>query len=404
MVDPRFTELKNRLGKVIAQGCLTNSKHPSCFVEGVYPIIAKAGLGPFLECEDGKNYIDTICGLGSVSIGYRRTEIDKAVIAQIMNNGRSFSLPTVHEIEAAEYLLYHYLPSYDAVKWLKTGAEATSAAARIARAATGRKVVLQVGYHGWHDQWISTKNNPQGLPSKDMAVDESMDLEDAMLAIDEKHYAAAIIEPIMLEHSEENTKKLFQLQEVCARNGTLLIFDEIVCGMRIPEGFISSVVHPDLVCIGKGIANGSSVSGVVGPKALMHELPYFVSSTFAGEAADLVGCLATLKTWKNCQFEDVYAKANQTMQWINEGLKEFHVKLEGYGTRGYWKGDLEKIALVFQEAIKCQILLGRSFFYNVAMRESDEVLRSRFSDVFLRLKNPALALEGLVPREPFKRV
>lgn len=405
-MDSIKEEFRSRLEKYIAQGCLTNSKHPSCFVDGVYPTGVRGGLACFLEGTDGRQYFDTICGLGAVSVGYRNVYIDKPILKHIMDKGVSFSLPTLAEIEAAEILLTEFLPQYDAVKWLKTGAEATSAAVRIARAATGRKHVIQVGYHGHHDQWISTKKDPIGLSDIHHMV-ECHDIRSAItrLGLGIESFAAVIVEPIMLEHSDANTKLLRELKTLCQKLGVLLIFDEIVCGMRIPECFISSEIGPDLICVGKGIANGWPVSGVVGKKDLMHDIPYFVSSTFGGEAVSLVAAKETMTFFRKNDFKNVYEKANETMQWINDLLKVFHVKLSGYGTRGYWQcDDINDLARVFQASIDAQVLLGRSFFYNYASREKDDTLRSRLEDAAMFLSRTDYKLRGKAPRDPFKRI
>lgn len=395
-------EYASRLQKVIAQGCLTNSKHPSCFTNN-YPHGILGGLGPYVEGFDKRQYFDTICGLGSVSVGYRNTEIDKQVIKQISSQGATFSLASPAEIEAAEFLLTEFLPQYDAVKWLKTGAEATAASVRIARAHTGRKAIIQVGYHGHHDQWISTKHNPIGLGDQ-FQMYETYDIPSTLKMMEGSEYAAIIVEPIMLDYGPENLAALRALKEMCMKTGAILIFDEIVCGMRIPECFISSVIEPDLVCVGKGIANGYSVSGVVGKKHLMHDIPYFVSSTFAGESHSLVAAKATMTYWRKNGFDELWEKSQETMKYINDRLNVFHVKLEGYGTRGYWQGPIEEIGRMFQEAIKCQILLGRSYFYNFASRQFDDTLRSRVDDLAMKLKRSDVTLDGPPPSEPFKRV
>jgi glutamate-1-semialdehyde 2,1-aminomutase len=402
-------ELQAKQERFIAQGCLTNSKHISAFVKGIYPTHLYQARGAFVLADDNKRYFDTICALGTISLGYANAAVDFAVQNTLQNEGVSFSLPSRHESFAAEYLLTEFLPKYDAVKYLKTGAEATSASVRIARSATGRKWILSVGYHGFHDLWISTKQNPQGLAER-FYIHEYESLEELLerknkiegpFLLDD--VAAVIIEPIMLEHSEANTQKLLELKKWCERHQILLIFDEIVCGARIPEFAIASVIDPDLVCLGKGIANGFPLSCVVGKKHLMQETPYFVSSTFAGEILSLVAHHETMKQLRIASLKELYRMASETMKWVSEKSEMFHVKLEGYGTRGFWKGKIEDIALVFQELCRAQVLVGRSYFYNFASKDQDAVLRSRMEDAFFKLSRGA-TLEGECPREPFKRV
>lgn len=386
--------LQQRQEKVIAQACLTNSKHKNCFPSNFPSHILKS-QGAYSHGSDGKAYIDMICGLGSISIGQRVSLIDDQVRQTLINSGNTFSLSSPYEIEAAEFLLSEFLPKYDRVKFLKTGAEATSAAVRMARVATGRMPIYTVGYHGWHDQWISTKTNPKGAPSSEYMQMHEFETIDTLLLAEFKGVAAVIVEPIMLEHSEENTKKLIALKNKCLESGTLLIFDEIVCGTRIPETFISSRLDPDLVCLGKGIANGFELTAVVGRKAVM-ESDYFVSSTFAGSAMALTGHLHTMKYFKNNPYKYVYEEANRMMDLFKQSIPS--ADLQGYGTRGYFKGDY---ALVAQEFCNAGMLLGRSWFFNYSHAAITSSMKSIIEDVSNSFSGATL--KGTPPKEAFKR-
>ncbi len=382
----------------IAQGCLTNSKHRNCFTEN-FPKKLQSGIGCYVQDPANKTYIDFICGLGAMSIGYKNAHIDSAVFDQI-SQGVTFSLPHPIENQSAEFLLSEFLTPYDKVKYLKTGAEATSAAIRIARVQTGRQWIYTTGYHGWHDSWISSKLNPQGVPEKsNLYMREFETLEELMLNLSDKP-AAVIIEPIMLEHSEQNTQKLFKLKKKCEDNGIILIFDEIVCGSRIPETFISKVVVPDLVCIGKGIANGYPLSAVIGRNELM-EQNYFVSSTFAGETLSLRAHYETMKYFKNNPFKYVYEEANKIMDLMKLTFKRY-VDIEGYGTRGFIKGSPEKFGLLQQEMSDAGMLIHRSIFMNYSHGSISKNIQSLIQDVIIKMNGAEL--KGRPPTEPFKRV
>jgi glutamate-1-semialdehyde aminotransferase len=124
--------MHRRAQRCIAQAALTNSKRPETFVKGIYPTHVKRGQGCWLWDHKGNRYLDFVCGLGTNILGYAHTQVNQAISEQ-MAFGASLSLSTHVELEAAEKLKEMF-PFVDAVKWLKTGNEATLAALRIARA------------------------------------------------------------------------------------------------------------------------------------------------------------------------------------------------------------------------------------------------------------------------------
>jgi len=137
---------KNIADETIAHGALTNSKRPSCFVQGVYPTHIKKGFKCYLVDVDNNQYVDFICGLGTNFFGYSNPDISEAVREVIYNGGPSFSLSTDYECEYAQTFI-NLFPFIDKVRFLKTGTEGCMAAIKIARAFTGRKWIISDGYH-----------------------------------------------------------------------------------------------------------------------------------------------------------------------------------------------------------------------------------------------------------------
>ncbi|MCK5018653.1 MAG: aminotransferase class III-fold pyridoxal phosphate-dependent enzyme, partial [Candidatus Peribacteraceae bacterium] len=137
----------NRTLSLMPDGVQTLSKMPNKYVDGVYPKYISHGKGSKVYA-DGKEYIDYTSGLGAIILGHANEEVNQAVFEQA-RKGTLFGLPHESETLLAEKLV-EYFP-IDKVRFVKTGSEATSAAVKIARAYTGKKVILCCGYHGWHE-------------------------------------------------------------------------------------------------------------------------------------------------------------------------------------------------------------------------------------------------------------
>ena len=281
----------------------TLSKGANMFVEGAYPVFLQRGKGCRVWDVDGGEYIDYVLGLASITLGYAYPAVTEAVARQLAE-GSIFSLPHALEVEVAERLI-EVIPCAEQVRFLKTGSEANSAAVRVARAATGRDVVLYFGYSGWHDWYAITTPRSKGIP-KDFArfivPFNYNDLPSLERALDE-HYgkvAAVIMEAVLLD--APGTGFLEGVRKAAHDHGALLIFDEIVSGFRWAVGGAQEYfgVVPDLATFGKGMANGLPLSAVVGRAELMREFEdVFVSSTFGGDTLALAAAAATIDEYRH---------------------------------------------------------------------------------------------------------
>ncbi len=238
----------------------------------VFGRFASDAAGAIIRDTEGRCYIDTLCGLGAISIGYGDLPLRHGV----------FSLPHRLEVEAAEAVLSDVAPWASWVRFTKTGSEATHAAYRIAKAATGREDIIRFSgaYHGWHE-W--TDREPSTLTKGRIIPNEAA--------------AAYIVEPSRF--GVEDKGFLAQLRGWCDLHGALLIFDSMIYGGRWNTGGLSgwSGVQPDMECFGKAYANGASVSFVVGTdKTKAHG--EIASGTFSGEISGLSGLVRTLKTYR----------------------------------------------------------------------------------------------------------
>jgi glutamate-1-semialdehyde 2,1-aminomutase/spore coat polysaccharide biosynthesis protein SpsF len=295
----RSRELAARAAKVIPGSSQTLSKGPTQFVQGVAPTFLVRGRGSHVWDADGNEYIDYPMALGPIILGHAYPAVDEAVRRQL-NQGVSFSLPHPLEIEVAERLA-EMVPCAEMVRFGKNGSDATAGAVRLARAYTGRDLVVCCGYHGWQDWYIGTTTFNRGVPkavSQLTATFEYNNIESLkrVLAENRKRVAAVILEPIGVVEPEGDF--LQQVRDLCSREGCLLIFDEVVTGFRLARGGAQEYfgVIPDLACFGKAMANGYPLSAVAGPREIMqHFEQTFFSFTFGGEALSLAASLVTMK-------------------------------------------------------------------------------------------------------------
>lgn len=285
---------------IIATGSQTLSKLPDQHAYGGYPIYLESGKGCHVTDIDGNTFLDFASGIGPVVLGYAYEAVDRAIATQLVK-GIVFSLPHEVEVTVAD-AIHRLVPCAEMVRFVKTGSEATSAAVKIARAATGREKILTMGYHGWHDWCQAATANTKGIPSalrELVRVVPYNDLEQVAEAVDEEsdRIAAIILEPASFDPPAPGF--LQGLRELCTRRGIVLIFDEMWTGFRFHLGGAQAYfgVRPDLATFGKAIANGMPLAAVVGVRALMkvcEEPGFFFSSTYAGEALSLAAAVATL--------------------------------------------------------------------------------------------------------------
>jgi glutamate-1-semialdehyde 2,1-aminomutase len=306
MTDSRYRrslDMLARARRVVPGASQTLSKGPAMFVEGAYPVFLERGQGCRVWDVDGHEYVDYILGLASITLGYAYPAVTEAVTRQLAG-GSVFSLPHPLEVEVSERLV-ELIPCAEMVRFVKTGSEADAAAVRVARAATGREIVIFSGYLGWHEWHSITTPRSKGIPkdfARFVAPFTYNDLDSLEAALEEHRgqVAAVMMEPVLLD--EPRAGFLASVKAAAHRHGALLIFDEIVSGFRWAVGGAQEYfgVVPDLATFGKGMANGLPLAAVVGRADLMREFDeVFVSSTFGGDTLALAACRATLAEYAN---------------------------------------------------------------------------------------------------------
>ncbi len=249
--------------------------------------------------EGGREYVDYIMALGAVALGYGHPAVSRAAERGIAA-GVVGPLPPVQEEALAEALAQR-IPWLERVRFFKTGAEAVSAAVRLARVATGRDRVLGCGYHGWLD-WCqgSAEGVPAGvralyaeLPFNDVARTREM-IRDAGKAL-----AAVVVEPLVVV--EPAREWLEAVRAEATRAGAVLVFDEIKTAFRLALGGAAERwgVRPDLAVLGKALANGFPLAALGGRADVMQGASRtWISSTLATESVALAAAQATLEVFE----------------------------------------------------------------------------------------------------------
>ena len=291
-------ELLNRELQVSPLAAQTYSKSYRYFCQGFAPSYMDHGEGCYIYDVDGNKFIDYMCALGPITVGYNEPSINEAVIKQV-NKFASGSLQSELEVELAEKLC-EIVPCAEMVRFVKNGGDATTAAIRLARAFTGREMVLMSGYHGMHDWSIGASENYKGVPEavRNLTVNFTYnDLDDLESKLKRYEAAAVILEPV--QSNGPNEGYLQGVKELTHKYGALLIFDEVVSGFRYALGGGSEMfgVVPDLAAFGKGMANGYPISAVAGRKNILQQIEdgVFVSTTFGGDSIAMAAALATIK-------------------------------------------------------------------------------------------------------------
>lgn len=299
----RSFELMEQGRQCIAGFTQSMMKKPEQFALGRFPVYLAGGEGATVTDVDGNQYIDFICGLGANALGHNHPAV-LAAISQNLSKGLLHSLPAEIEITAAQRLL-SVIPGGEMVRFFKTGADANSAAVRLARFVTKKEHIVTVGYNGWHDQYMY---DTPGVPKEVQQYTTRMPLftpedEQPLLELVAKRADEIAIVLLSVPYNRELKPSFVQqLRQSCADRNVLFVIDEVVTGFRLGLGGAQEYfgVQADMVTLSKGLAAGMPLSAVVGSQRLLREMEKLqVSTTFGGELLSLQVCHAALGVYKN---------------------------------------------------------------------------------------------------------
>jgi glutamate-1-semialdehyde aminotransferase len=287
-----------RAAAIIPGGASTGSKRPEAlFGEriGELPTHFIRASGCRIETAEGRQLIDCTMALGAVALGYADDVVTQAVL-EAASNGNVCGLSPAMEIDVAERLA-ELVPCAEQVRFLKTGAEGVAAAVRIARAHTGRPVVIACGYFGWLDWSSDASGVPESVRADIVRVPyDDVDALDTAAKHMGDHLAAIVLEPVI--ERLPSIEWISEARRACDDSGAVLIFDEIKTGFRLKPGGYQELVDvtPDLAVFGKALANGYPLSAVVGRESVMRAAgDTWISSTLASETVSLAAARAVIE-------------------------------------------------------------------------------------------------------------
>ncbi len=307
---------------------------------GKPPVIAR-GAGAWLTDVDGRRYVDYVLSWGPLIHGHAHPAVVRA-ITRAAKAGTSFGAPTAAEGSYAETLCAA-LPGMDQVRLVNSGTEATMSALRVARAATGRDLIIKCDgcYHGHADHLLvaagsgcATLGQPDsaGVPAAFTACTISVPYNDLaaaerMFTRNRGRIAAFIVEPVAgnMGLVLPQAGYLAGLRTLCTAHGALLVFDEVMTGFRTAWGGYQRLcgVRPDLTCLGKVIGGGLPLAAYGGRRDVMAQLaplgPCYQAGTLSGNPVAVAAGAATLALAAKPGF---YARQGAALTAMLSGLRE----------------------------------------------------------------------------------
>jgi glutamate-1-semialdehyde 2,1-aminomutase len=311
-------------------------------VGGEPPMIV-SGEGARMTDADGNQYIDYVLSWGPLMLGHCAPEVVDAVI-QATRKGTSFGASTPSEADLAEMVIGAF-PSMEKVRFVSSGTEATMSAIRLARAATNRKYIVKFEgcYHGHSDALLVKAGSgiaTFGIPGSAGVPEEFVKFTLALpynnvAALEEafEHFkgqiACVIIEPVVgnMGCVPPNPGYLEAVRSLTHREGSLLIFDEVMTGFRVSYGGAQELykIKPDLTTLGKVIGGGLPVGAYGGPIALMNQIsplgPVYQAGTLSGNPLAMAAGLAMLRKLSTAR-NTIYPHLNSLAAKLVTGITE----------------------------------------------------------------------------------
>ncbi|GIL06968.1 MAG: glutamate-1-semialdehyde 2,1-aminomutase [Betaproteobacteria bacterium] len=323
--------LSDKAHRLIPGGCHTYAKGDDQFPSNA-PRFLVRGKGCRVWDPDGREFIEYGMGLRAVTLGHAHPDVIAAAYAQ-MQLGNNFGRPAPIEVECAEALL-EFLPRAQMVKFAKDGSTVNTAALKLARAYTGRPMVAICGDHpffSYNDWFIGTTAMDGGILPEDKAFTLSFRYNDldslaALFAQHPDRIACVMLEAARTEEPRDNF--LHRARELCHANGALFILDEMITGFRFDNGGAQEVydIEPDLACFGKAMANGFSLSALVGRREIMElggirhpgKRVFLLSTTHGAEYPALAAAIETMKIYRR---EPVVARLYEAGDRLRRGVE-----------------------------------------------------------------------------------
>lgn len=317
---------------------------------GGTPLFIVKGKGSRIYDADGNEFIDYVCSWGPLILGHACPQVIEAMKKAIAS-GTSFGAATELEVTLAR-MICEAMPSMEMIRFVNSGTEATMSALRLARAYTGRDLILKFsgGYHGHADgllarggSGLATLGIPdsQGVPAGYVqntlvAPYNNTEAVDGLFQRYPRDIAAVIVEPVAANMGVIPTSASFleSLRCITEQSGALLIFDEVITGFRVAYGGMQSLcgIAPDLTCLGKIIGGGLPVGAYGGKRQIMKmmapEGPVYQAGTLSGNPLAMTAGIATLSAlYQNESYSRLEAEAIRLENGIRSAAEKTGIGL-----------------------------------------------------------------------------
>ena len=323
---------------------------------GGEPFVVERGAGSRIWDVDGREYIDFVLSWGPLVLGHAPAVV-LAALEETMRRGTSFGIPTELEVRLAE-LITERMAHIEMLRFVSSGTEATMSALRLARAVTGRDVVLKFDgcYHGHADSFLVKAGSgvaTLGLPNSPGVPDALArltitapfnDLDAVERALERHEVAAVIIEPVVGNAGfiPPDPQFLPGLRQLTERAGALLIFDEVMTGFRIAYGGARERfgVVPDLTTLGKVIGGGLPVAAYGGRREIMESVapsgPVYQAGTLSGNPLAMAAGIATLQALTPELHDSIASRTSALVQGLRASAARYRVPFTADTAGSMW--------------------------------------------------------------------
>ncbi len=286
---------------------------------GGTPIFFSKARGSKLWDIDGNEYVDYLGAWGPAILGHAHPQVVEAC-QRVLADGPVFGAPHELELEMAT-LLMQSVPSVEMVRFVNSGTEAVMSAVRLARGYTGREVVVMLEgcYHGHSDSVLAstTHSSSSGIPGGTscktvQAEFNNLESLDEVLHANEGNVAAVLVEPVAgsMGLVPPQPGYLEGVRQLCTKYDALLVFDEVITGLRVAQGGAQALykITPDITCFGKALGGGMPIGAYGGRRDIMqHLLPLgkvYQAGTFSGNPVTMAGGIETLRLLSDAKIYD----------------------------------------------------------------------------------------------------
>lgn len=284
-----------------------------------FPSVFERGEGAWLYDVEGNRVLDVTAGDWTLVMGHRHPVVTAAFVDEASRNGNIFaSTLTRPRIELAELLISRY-PCAEKVVFGATGSEGNEMAVRLARAATGRELVLSSGYHGWHEWQLASETLNYNPATGVVGFGYNLEILERMLDAFAEDVAAVLVTPEILYFGIEWHRRMSAL---CRARGVLFMLDEVSTGFRYgPLGVHGSGDVPaDVVVISKGLANGHPIAAVMGPAGVIDAYDTArLEGTYPRSTPPMAAAIASLGLYAD---GSVHEHCNRIGTLLMRGMRE----------------------------------------------------------------------------------